>query len=84
MFPFIERLGGEPEYPAGHRDGDSVSGQATDFPLVAIVHATTAAIATVRDSFAREMPQARLWNLLDDRLAVDADELGAVELTSDS
>jgi hypothetical protein len=29
-FPFIERLGGEAEYPAGHRDRDSVSGQVED------------------------------------------------------
>lgn len=58
----IRTLGWRSRVTAGHRDGDSVGGQVTDFPfpLVAIVHAATAAIATVRDSSTREMPQARL------------------------
>ncbi|MBV6759173.1 aspartate/glutamate racemase family protein [Rhodococcus opacus] len=52
----------------------------TDRPVIAIVHSTTASIAPATEAFAREFPQARLWNLLDDRLGADADELGAVAL----
>ncbi|MEN0138675.1 MAG: hypothetical protein AAGC80_26205 [Rhodococcus sp. (in: high G+C Gram-positive bacteria)] len=50
----------------------------TDRPVIAIVHSTTASIAPTAEAFAREFPRARLWNLLDDRLGTDADELGAV------
>ncbi|QSE84975.1 aspartate/glutamate racemase family protein [Rhodococcus koreensis] len=50
----------------------------TDHPVIAIVHSTTASIAPTTEAFAREMPQARLWNLLDDRLGADADQAGTV------
>jgi hypothetical protein len=30
LFPFVERLGGEAEYPLCHRDRDTVSGQVED------------------------------------------------------
>ncbi|MGV9868416.1 hypothetical protein [Rhodococcus koreensis] len=50
----------------------------TAHPMIAVVHSTTASIAPTAAAFVRELPQARLWNLLDDRLGADADRLGTV------
>ena len=50
----------------------------TDRPIVALVSATMAAVPPVEQAFARVFPNARLWNLLDDRLLQDADEQGGV------
>ncbi|MFI2228658.1 aspartate/glutamate racemase family protein [Nocardia testacea] len=50
----------------------------TDNPVIAVVHSTIASIAPTKRAFAREMPRAQLWNLLDDRLGADADDLGIV------
>jgi hypothetical protein len=47
-------------------------------PLIAVVHTTTASIKPTADALALELPGARVWNLLDDRLGPDADELGAM------
>jgi aspartate/glutamate racemase len=47
-------------------------------PLIALISAVPAAIGPARDAVVSAMPQARVWNILDDRLLVDADEQGAV------
>jgi Asp/Glu/hydantoin racemase len=47
-------------------------------PTVALVHATPAAMAPARTAFAERFPQARLWNLLDDRLIVEAEAAGGL------
>jgi hypothetical protein len=44
--------------------------------LVALIHATPAAMAPAYSAFADRFPAARLWNLLDDRLLPDADAAG--------
>lgn len=46
--------------------------------VVAIVHATPAAMAPARAAFAERFPQAQLWNLLDDRLIVEAEAAGGL------
>lgn len=47
-------------------------------PLVAVINATTAAIPPIRRAFSERFPAAILWNLLDDRLLIVADERGGV------
>ena len=46
--------------------------------LVALIHATPAAMAPAREAFAAAFPAARLWNLLDDRLIGDAEAAGGL------
>jgi hypothetical protein len=41
-------------------------------PLVALIHATPASMPAAHGAFADRFPDARLWNLLDDRLLPDA------------
>ncbi|MBU6536430.1 aspartate/glutamate racemase family protein [Streptomyces sp. NPDC057245] len=47
-------------------------------PLVAMIHAVPAAHRTAEEAFAREFPQATVWNVLDDRLLDDARDAGGV------
>jgi hypothetical protein len=46
------------------------------YPLIAAVHATPASIPPLRGALVDELPDAQLWNLMDDRLGPDADALG--------
>ncbi|MEU6678843.1 aspartate/glutamate racemase family protein [Streptomyces sp. NPDC046925] len=41
-------------------------------PLIALIHAVPSGARIAQDAFAREFPEARIWNLLDDRLLDDA------------
>ncbi|MGW6056786.1 aspartate/glutamate racemase family protein [Streptomyces sp. NPDC055189] len=43
-----------------------------------MIHAVPAAARTAEAAFAREFPEARLWNLLDDQLLEDAREAGGL------
>ncbi|MEU6249093.1 hypothetical protein [Glycomyces sp. NPDC047010] len=45
---------------------------------VALVHATAASMRPAHLAFAAAFPEAVLWNLLDDRLVVEADEAGGL------
>lgn len=47
-------------------------------PLVALVSATAASIPPAVQAFQQEFPEARTWNLLDDRLIVEAVEAGGL------
>ena len=47
-------------------------------PRIALIHATTAAIAPAMDGLAAGFPEAEPWNLLDDRLLPDADAAGGL------
>lgn len=47
-------------------------------PVIALVSAVPAAIAPATNAFAGEYPEASVWNILDDRLLVDADVRGGV------
>jgi len=47
-------------------------------PLIALISATPAAIPPAVAAFAELYPEARLWNILDDRLLQDANEQGSV------
>ena len=47
-------------------------------PLVALIHATPASMAPAHTAFDDRFPAARLWNLLDDRLIVEAEAAGGV------
>lgn len=47
-------------------------------PLVALISATPTAIPPVERAFADLFPQARLWNILDDRLLQSADDVGGL------
>ena len=47
-------------------------------PTVALIHASPASVAPAMAAFAEEFPDANLWNLLDDRLVVDADAAGGL------
>ncbi|OWA22118.1 Asp/Glu racemase [Streptomyces sp. CS159] len=47
-------------------------------PLVAMIHAVPAAHRTAEEAFAREFPQATVWNVLDDRLLDDARGAGGL------
>jgi hypothetical protein len=48
-------------------------------PLVALIHATPVSISPAKAAFERAFPEAELWHLLDDRLAGDADRVGALD-----
>lgn len=50
----------------------------SDVPLIAVVHSTTASISPTAAAFAAELPEARLWNLLDDSLGSLAEAEGGV------
>jgi len=50
----------------------------THNPVIALVSAVPAAIAPATEAFASEYPDASVWNILDDRLLVDADARGGV------
>lgn len=50
----------------------------TDDYLVALISATPVAIPPATRALAEEFPQARVWNLLDDRLLTDADDAGGL------
>lgn len=50
----------------------------TTTPTIALISATPAAIPPATAAFASRFPEARLWNLLDDRLLADAEEHGGV------
>ncbi|MFJ8189420.1 aspartate/glutamate racemase family protein [Streptomyces sp. NPDC096094] len=47
-------------------------------PLVAMIHAVPAAHRIAEETFAREFPQATVWNVLDDRLLDDARRVGGL------
>jgi len=47
-------------------------------PTVALIHASTASVAPAEAAFGADFPEAQLWNLLDDRLVVDADRAGGL------
>ncbi|WP_217135074.1 aspartate/glutamate racemase family protein [Streptomyces sp. AC558_RSS880] len=47
-------------------------------PLVAMIHAVPAAHRIAEEAFAREFPQATVWNVLDDRLLDDARGAGGL------
>ena len=49
-----------------------------DRPIVALIHASPASVAPAQAAFAAEFPTAQLWNLVDDRLVVDADRAGGL------
>ncbi|MFC4561703.1 aspartate/glutamate racemase family protein [Nocardiopsis mangrovi] len=48
-------------------------------PLIAMVHAVPTGARVAQDAFAQEFPEARLWNLLDDRLLDDARAAGGID-----
>lgn len=50
-----------------------------DDPLICLISATPKAIGPTELAFATEFPEARLWNVLDDRLMSDALDAGKVE-----
>ncbi|MGU3498012.1 hypothetical protein [Mycobacterium sp. C31M] len=45
-------------------------------PLIAVVHTTTASMAPTAAALRTELPDVRVWNLVDDRLGSDADTAG--------
>ena len=47
-------------------------------PLVAMIHAVPTAGRIAQTAFAQEFPQARVWNILDDRLLDDARTAGGL------
>jgi len=47
-------------------------------PTVALIHASPASVNPAKAAFASAFPDAELWNLLDDRLVVDADLAGGL------
>ncbi|MFJ2158050.1 aspartate/glutamate racemase family protein [Streptomyces sp. NPDC087856] len=47
-------------------------------PLVAMIHAVPTGARIAQDAFAREFPQATVWNVLDDRLLDDAQVAGGL------
>lgn len=47
-------------------------------PRVALISATASAIAPATTAFTQEFPEARLWNVLDDRLLGDAEDSAGV------
>lgn len=49
-------------------------------PLVALISATSSAIGPAAAAFERVFPEARLWNILDDRLLTDAEDSSGVTL----
>lgn len=49
--------------------------------LIAVVHTTPASMAPTVAALAAELPTARVWNLVDDRLGSDADAAGDMTAT---
>lgn len=47
-------------------------------PLVAMIHAVPTGARIAQQAFAREFPQATVWNVLDDRLLDDARDAGGL------
>lgn len=47
-------------------------------PLVALIHAVPSGARIAQEAFAREFPEARVWNVLDDRLLDDARTAGGL------
>jgi Asp/Glu/hydantoin racemase len=47
-------------------------------PLVALISGTPAAVAPATAAFAEDFPAATVWNILDDRLLVEANQKGGV------
>ena len=47
-------------------------------PTVALIHATPASMPPAHGAFAQRFPEARLWNLLDDRLIAEAEAAGGL------
>ncbi|MFJ8109172.1 aspartate/glutamate racemase family protein [Streptomyces sp. NPDC096132] len=47
-------------------------------PLVALIHAVPSGARIAQQTFARAFPEARLWNVLDDRLLDDARDAGGL------
>lgn len=47
-------------------------------PRVALISATTSAIAPATAAFTQEFPEASLWNVVDDRLLADAEDSAGV------
>ncbi|WP_052768575.1 aspartate/glutamate racemase family protein [Streptomyces humi] len=47
-------------------------------PLVAMIHAVPTGARVAQEAFAREFPEAALWNVLDDRLLDDARDAGGL------
>jgi phosphohistidine swiveling domain-containing protein len=56
-----------------------VSSAETPGPLVALISATRAAILPAEHGFARQFPDASLWNIVDDRLLTEANRRGGVD-----
>jgi hypothetical protein len=48
-------------------------------PLIALISATPAAIRPAEAAFARVFPAAVLWNILDDRLLIEATDRGGLD-----
>ncbi|MEU4159970.1 aspartate/glutamate racemase family protein [Actinoplanes sp. NPDC026670] len=51
---------------------------ADSHPLIALIHATPASAGPAHQAFAAEFSEARLWNLLDDRLISEAEAAGGL------
>ncbi|MGW0845486.1 aspartate/glutamate racemase family protein [Streptomyces sp. NPDC002787] len=49
-------------------------------PLIAMIHAVPAGARIAQEAFAQEFPEARPWNLLDDRLLDDARDVGGLDV----
>ncbi|MCL8009679.1 aspartate/glutamate racemase family protein [Streptomyces sp. AS02] len=47
-------------------------------PLVAMIHAVPSGARVAQETFARDFPEARVWNVLDDRLLDDARAAGGL------
>ncbi|WP_345012266.1 aspartate/glutamate racemase family protein [Streptomyces shaanxiensis] len=47
-------------------------------PLVAMIHAVPSGARIAQETFARDFPEARVWNVLDDRLLDDASAAGGL------
>ena len=48
-------------------------------PLIALVNATTAAVAPASAAVRAEIPDATVWSILDDRLLQDAEAAGGID-----
>ncbi|WP_416979748.1 aspartate/glutamate racemase family protein [Streptomyces sp. T028] len=48
-------------------------------PLVALIHAVPSGARIAQQAFAGDFPEARVWNILDDRLLDDARDVGGLD-----
>jgi len=48
-------------------------------PRIALIHAVPSGARIAQDAFAHDFPEARVWNLLDDRLLDDARTVGGLD-----